>query len=118
MGVRLSNLYLSPMGPRFSNIIIPRLTYDRSLLVMQRELFSVVRAHSDPNIARHLAGIVREVYENISVDIICTALVETGYGGKGELPLVQLIFGLGTEGQRIARFEKCVFSIFSTVMSI
>lgn len=37
MGVRLSNLYpyhLAPMGPRFSNIVIPRLTYDRSLLIM------------------------------------------------------------------------------------
>jgi hypothetical protein len=59
---------------------------------------------------------VREVYENTSVEahgervIVCTALVETGYGGGDELPLVQLIFGLNTEEKRMAWFDKCVLS--------
>lgn len=115
MGVRLTSVMRTishPMGVSFSSGIIPRLTYDRDLLVMQRELASVVHVHTDPEIAKHLAGIVREGYENTSVEahgervIVCTALVETCYGGEDELPLVQLVFGLNTEEKRIAWFDK------------
>lgn len=120
MGVRLTSVMRTispPMGPSFSGSIIPRLTYDRDILIMQQELASVVHIHPDPDIAKHLAGIVREGYENTSVEahgervIVCTALVETCYGGEGELPLVQLTFGLNTEEKRITWLDTWVVSV-------
>ena len=41
---------------------------------------------------------------------MCTALVETGYGGKHEVPLVQLAFGLDTEEKRVAWLDRCLTS--------
>jgi siderophore synthetase component len=124
LGVRLTSAVrtISPpsafLGPRFSSEVVPRLTYDRALLVVQRELASVSHIHPDHEIAKHFAGIVREAYENTCEEehgeraVVCTALVETGYGGKDEVPLVQLAFGLDTEEKRIAWFDKCSTIVF------
>lgn len=118
LGVRLTSAMrtISPpsayLGPQFSSEVVPRLTYDRALLIVQRELASVCHIHSDDGIAKHLAGIVREAYENTCAEehgeraIVCTALVEIGYGGEDEVPLVQLVFGLDTEEKRIAWLDK------------
>lgn len=118
VGVRLTSAlrtilpHAATLGPRFSSAVVPRLTYDRTLLVVQRELASAVHVHSDPEISKHLAGIVREAYENTCAEehnervIVCTALVETGYGGEDEVPLVQSVFGLNTEKKRIKWFGK------------
>lgn len=117
-GIRLTSAVrtISPpsayLGPRFSSEIVPRLVYDRSLLIVQRELASVSSVHPDPEIAKHLSGIVREAYENICEEkygeraIVCTALVETCRSGDKEVPLVQKAFDLDTEEKRIAWLDK------------
>ncbi|KAF8506287.1 IucC family-domain-containing protein [Hysterangium stoloniferum] len=117
-GIRLTSAVrtISPssayLGPRFSSQIVPRLVYDRSLLIVQRELATVSSTNPDPEVAKHLGCIVREAYENICEEehgeraIVCTALVELGYGGNDEVPLVQTAFGLDTEEKRIAWFDK------------
>ncbi|KAF8531371.1 IucC family-domain-containing protein [Gautieria morchelliformis] len=127
LGVRLTSAMrtISPpsafLGPHFSREVVPRLTYDRALLVVQRELASVSHRHSDHEIAKHLAGIVREAYENTCADhgecaIVCTALVETAYSGEAELPLVQLLFGLDTEEKRIAWLDTFVDVFFKAFL--
>ncbi|KIJ27922.1 hypothetical protein M422DRAFT_37526 [Sphaerobolus stellatus SS14] len=127
-GIRLTSAVrtISPpsayLGPRFSSEIVPRLTYDRSLLIVQRELASVSSIHPNPDVAKHLAGIVREAYENICEEkhgeraIVCTALVETGYSGEDEIPLVQKAFNLDTKEKRIAWLDKFVDIFFKAFL--
>lgn len=126
-GIRLTSAVrtISPasafLGPRFSSQIVPHLTYDRSLMIVQKELASVSSVNPDGEIAKHLACIIRECYENTAEAvhkeraIVCTALVETGYSGSDEEPLVQIVFGLDDEKKRVAwlhRFVELFFAAF------
>jgi len=68
--------------------------------------------NSDPEVAKHLGCIVREAYENICEEcfgeraIVCTSLVELGYGGDEEVPLVEKAFGLDNEEKKIAWLDR------------
>lgn len=117
-GVRLTSAVrtISPasafLGPRFSSQVVPNLTYDRQLMIVQKELASVSSVHPDGEIAKHLGCIIRECYENTcEVEhneraIVCTALVETGFGGSDETPLVTIAFDLHDEEKRIAWLDR------------
>lgn len=130
LGVRLTSAMrtISPpsafLGPRFSREVVPRLTYDRGLLIVQRELASISHIHSDQEVAKHLACIVREAYENTCAEkhgeraIVCTALVETGYSGNNDVPLVQLVFGLDTQEKRIAWFDTCAIMLITSFFHV
>lgn len=119
-GIRLTSAVrtISPasafLGPRFSSQVVPHLKYDRSLMIVQKELASVSSVNPDGEIAKHLGCIIRECYENTSEAkrneraIVCTALVETGYSGSDEAPLAQIIFGLDDEKKRIAWLHRYV----------
>ncbi|PPQ77137.1 hypothetical protein CVT25_010831 [Psilocybe cyanescens] len=120
VGVKLTSAVrtISPesayLGPRFSAQVVPRLTMNRNIVTVARELASVVHAHPNGEIAKHCAAIVRECHEDTSEErcerlIVCTALVESGHAGKdGHLPSVTRVFDLDTEEKCAQWLEKFV----------
>ena len=97
------NAYL---GPTFSAQVVPHLKLDHNIVIVAKELASVIHTHPDPKVAEHCAAIVRESHENQSEErgervIVCSALVESGHAGEGgHLPAVIRIFQLDTEEKR------------------
>lgn len=85
---------------------------DQNILIVARELASVVHSNPKGDIAKHCAAIVRECHEDGSEDrnermIVCTSLVESGHTGKdGHLPAVVRVFDLDTEVKRLDWLEK------------
>ena len=118
VGIKLTSAVrtISPpsafLGPRFSSQVVPALHMDRSILTVAKELASVVHKHSDGEIAKHCAAIVRECYELGSEErgerlIVCTSLVERGHiGTDPEEPVVVRAFGLDTEEKRCEWLER------------
>lgn len=104
--VRTIHLETAYIGPRFSAQVVPHLNLDPNLLIVAKELASVIHAHPDQEVAMHCAAIVREAHENNSEErgetiIVCSALVESGHAGEGgHLPAVVRIFQLNTEEKR------------------
>ncbi|KAK0186562.1 IucC family-domain-containing protein [Armillaria mellea] len=102
LGIKLTSAVrtISPasahLGPRFSAQIIPKLTYDRTILTVAEEPVSLIGTHPDPLVARHLACLIRQDHtaESGTIDIVCTALVDTSSP--------QAIFGLSTKESRVA----------------
>ncbi len=102
LGIKLTSAVrtISPasayLGPRFSAQIIPKLTYDRTILTVAEEPVSLIGTHPDPLVARHLACLIRQDHTANSgtIDIVCTALVDTSSP--------QTIFGLATKESRVA----------------
>ncbi|PBK88955.1 hypothetical protein ARMGADRAFT_936425 [Armillaria gallica] len=102
LGIKLTSAVrtISPasayLGPRFSAQIIPKLTYDRTILTVAEEPVSLIGTHPDPLVARHLACLIRQDHTANSgtIDIVCTALVDTSSP--------QAIFGLATKKSRVA----------------
>ena len=91
------------IGPRFSDQVIPHLKLDPDVVIVAKELASVIHAHPDPHVAKHCAAIVREAHSEERGErvIVCTALVESGHAGEGgHLPAVIRIFQLDTEEKR------------------
>ncbi|KAK0495633.1 IucC family-domain-containing protein [Armillaria luteobubalina] len=102
LGIKLTSAVrtISPasayLGPRFSAQIIPKLTYDRTILTVAEEPVSLIGTHPDPLVARHLACLIRQDHtaNSRTIDIVCTALVDTSSP--------QAIFGLTTKESRVA----------------
>ena len=94
------------MGPSFSARVIPHLNLDPDVVIVAKELASVIHAHPDQQIAKHCAAILREAHENHIEErgerlVVCSALVESGHAGEGgHLPAVIRIFQLDTEEKR------------------
>lgn len=124
VGIKLTSAVrtISPQsayfGPRFSSKVVPILELDPEVVTVAKELASVVYDHSDGEIAKHCAAIIRECYENTSEEreerlIVCTSLVESGHAGEGgDIPPVIRVFGLDTEGQRVEWLDKFVSMFF------
>ncbi|KAF8581292.1 hypothetical protein K439DRAFT_1414494 [Ramaria rubella] len=131
LGVRLTSALrtISPpsaqLGVAFCTHVLPRMRFDRTLLEVQREVASVVGVCTEEDMNKHLAGIVRaDCARAGETAIVCTALVEVGYGaapdttpdadttgmdpGKGEIPLVQRVFGLDTPAKRLRWLDTFV----------
>ncbi|RDB25516.1 Uncharacterized protein y4xN [Hypsizygus marmoreus] len=127
VGVKLTSAVrtISPasayLGPRFSKQVVPVLAMDPKIVMVAKELASVVHAHPDGEIAKHCAAIIREAHENTSEErgerlIVCTALVESGHSGEsGDVPAVVRVFELDTEEKRIqwlSKFSRMLFEAF------
>lgn len=122
VGIKLTSAVrtISPesayFGPRFSSTVVPILELDPEVVTVAKELASIVHDHSDGEIAKHCAVIIRECYENTSEErgerlIVCTSLVESGHAGEGgDIPPVIRVFGLDTEDKRVEWLDKYVIS--------
>ncbi|KAJ3840591.1 IucC family-domain-containing protein [Lentinula raphanica] len=105
VGVKISSAlrtishYTADFGPRFSEIVIPRLSIDRNLLTVECEPASAVYRGVEPDVAKHFTAILRNFYQPASGEnvIVCAALLESGHTGtpKG-VSAVEHAFGLDT----------------------
>ncbi|TFK40141.1 IucC family-domain-containing protein [Crucibulum laeve] len=128
VGIKLTSAVrtISPesayLGPRFSAKVVPALNMDQNVVTVAKELASVVHAHSNGEIAKHCAAIVREAHENTSEErgerlIVCTALVESGHSGcDGHLPAVIRVFNLDTERKKVEWLDKFVDVFFKAFL--
>ena len=114
IGVKISSAlrtithFSTNFGPRFSEII-PRLTFDRELLTIEREPASVVYRSADPDVSKHLAVILRAEYQprpNETV-IMCAALLEMDHlGSPPGVAAIQHILQLDSQAKRIQFLDQ------------
>ncbi|KAF5393180.1 hypothetical protein D9757_001345 [Collybiopsis confluens] len=109
VGVKISSAlrtishYTADFGPRFSNIVIPRLSINTNLLAIEREPASAVYRGVAPDLAKHFTAVLRETYKPNADEslVVCAALLETGHVGvPAGVSAVEHAFGLDTAEKR------------------
>ncbi|KAJ3986708.1 IucC family-domain-containing protein [Lentinula detonsa] len=105
VGVKISSAlrtishYTADFGPRFSEIVVPKLSIDRNLLSVECEPASAVYRGVDPDLAKHFTAILRNYYQPRPGEntIVCAALLESGHTGSPKgVSAVEYTFGLDT----------------------
>ncbi|KAH7876973.1 IucC family-domain-containing protein [Lentinula edodes] len=109
VGVKISSAlrtishYTADFGPRFSEIVVPKLSIDPKLLTIECEPASAVYRGVDPDLAKHFTAILRNYFQprNGENVIVCAALLESGHTGslKG-VSAVEHTFGLDTNEKK------------------
>ncbi|KAI8140145.1 IucC family-domain-containing protein [Fennellomyces sp. T-0311] len=97
-------------GPGFSKHVVPRLSYDRQILVLERELASAVYCHPDTDVAKHCACVLREVASSNSdeIHIVSAALMEKTQRPDTEETMVTYALNLDTEEKREKFLDKYI----------
>ncbi|KIK67840.1 hypothetical protein GYMLUDRAFT_238041 [Collybiopsis luxurians FD-317 M1] len=105
VGVKISSAlrtishYTADFGPRFSEIVVPRLSINPKLLTVEREPASAVYCGVAPDLAKHFTAVLRETFhpapdQNV---VVCAALLESGHAGSpAGASAVEHAFGLDT----------------------
>ncbi|KAJ6523991.1 IucC family-domain-containing protein [Mycena capillaripes] len=108
--------------PRFSAQVVPALAMDRRIVMVAKELASVVHTHPDDEVAGHCTAIIREAYDSTSEErgerlIVSSSLSERGHAGEGgHLPSVIRVFELDTEAKRLEWFDRYVRLFFEAFL--
>ncbi|KAG2216433.1 hypothetical protein INT45_002314 [Circinella minor] len=104
--------YTTYFGPGFSEHVVPRLSYDRKVLTIERELASAVYSHPDTDIAKHCSCVLRESVANASSDddtiVVAAALVEKIQKPDTDITLSKHVWNLDTEEKREAFLNRYV----------
>ncbi|PFH53187.1 hypothetical protein AMATHDRAFT_138330 [Amanita thiersii Skay4041] len=109
VGVKISSSlrtishFTASFGPRFSEEIVPKLKYDSDLLKVEPEPASAIYRTTDPDIAKHLAVVLRAEYQPPCGEavIICAGLLECDHRGSPPgVAAIQMILGLDTHEKR------------------
>ncbi|KAJ4479333.1 IucC family-domain-containing protein [Lentinula aciculospora] len=109
VGVKISSAlrtishYTANFGPRFSEIVVPKLSINPNLLTVECEPASAVYRGVDPDLAKHFTAILRNYYQPCSGEavIVCAALLESGHTGSPPgISAVEHAFGLDTNEKR------------------
>ncbi|KAF8626419.1 hypothetical protein AX17_006585 [Amanita inopinata Kibby_2008] len=117
VGVKISSAlrtvshFTTDFGPRFSEELIPKLTYDRELLVVEREPASAIYRSADPDIAKHLSVVLREEYQPRVGEkvMVCAALLEMDHlGCPPGVAAVQHVLGLDSPEKRYRFLDQSV----------
>ncbi|KAI8075150.1 IucC family-domain-containing protein [Gongronella butleri] len=117
LGIKVSSAlrtitpFSTHFGPGFSEDVVPRLTYDKNVLSIERELASAVYKHDDTDVAKHCSCVVREAFEyEAGADAIipCAALVEKIQQPDTHVALVEHTLGLDTYEKRVAFLDRYV----------
>ncbi|KAF7722628.1 hypothetical protein EC973_002900 [Apophysomyces ossiformis] len=118
LGVKISSAlrtvspYLAYFGPGFSRDVVPKLTYDRTKLTIERELGSAVYNSNDYDIAKHCSCVIREAHEyaedNQDTIVPCAALVEKIQRPDTDETLLTHVWGLDTKEKRVAFLDRYV----------
>ncbi|KAI9316815.1 IucC family-domain-containing protein [Dichotomocladium elegans] len=120
MGIKVTSAmrtmtpFTTYFGPGFSANIVPRLSYDRKILNIERELASAVYLHHDPDVAKHCSCLVREAIEfqhernDDDAIIVCAALMEKVQQPDTRRTLVEHVWKLDTEAKRAAFLDRYV----------
>lgn len=99
--------YTTYFGPGFSANVVPRLSYDRKILTIERELASAVYRHEDTDVAKHCSCVVRETIEHEGeINVVAASLVEKIQKPDTDETLSRHVWGLDTEEKRIAFLDR------------
>lgn len=99
--------YTTYFGPGFSANVVPRLSYDRKILTIERELASAVYRHEDTDVAKHCSCVVRETIEHDGeINVVAASLVEKIQKPDTDETLSRHVWGLDTEEKRIAFCDR------------
>lgn len=118
LGVKISSAlrtvtpFTTYFGPGFSKLV-PKLTYDRDVLYVERELGTISYRHEDSDVAKHCSSVIREAIEyspeyKDDLFIPCGALVEKIQKPDTDETLVTRVWGLDTEEKKAAFLERYV----------
>ncbi|CEP15762.1 hypothetical protein [Parasitella parasitica] len=118
LGIKISSAlrtvtpFTTYFGPGFSKIV-PKLTYDRTVLYVERELGTISYRHEDSDVAKHCSSVVREAIEyspeyKDELFIPCGALVEKIQRPDTDETLVTRVWSLDTNEKRVAFLESYV----------
>ncbi|RCH85310.1 hypothetical protein CU098_006734, partial [Rhizopus stolonifer] len=118
LGVKISSAlrtvtpFTTYFGPGFSKIV-PKLTYDASVLAIERELGTITYRHEDTDVAKHCSSVIREAFEydpeyRDDLFIPCGVLVEKIQRPDTDETLVTHVWGLDTEEKRVAFLTRYV----------
>ncbi|KAK1219366.1 hypothetical protein PQX77_017890 [Marasmius sp. AFHP31] len=109
--LRTISYFTADFGPRFSRDIVPKLCIDPTLLTIECEPASAVYKGVDPDLAKHLTAVVRDVYEPRPGEnvIICAALLDWGHSGIPDgVSAVEHILKLDTEPKRRSFLDRYI----------
>ncbi|KAG2182392.1 hypothetical protein INT43_007322 [Umbelopsis isabellina] len=100
-------------GPRFSEHVVPRLTINKQILQIERELASACYKHDDFDVAKHCSCVVRDSFEsrneaNGETVVVCAALVEKCQTPDSNVSLVENVWGLDTEEKKIKFLDRYI----------
>ncbi|KAF7727683.1 hypothetical protein EC973_007238 [Apophysomyces ossiformis] len=118
LGIKISSAlrtitpFSTYFGPGFSFDVVPKLTYDKKKLTIERELGSAVYNHEDFDEAKHCSCVIREAFEyaedNRDLIVPCAALVEKIQRPDTDETLLTHTWGLDTEEKRIAFLDRYI----------
>ncbi|GAA5796125.1 IucC family-domain-containing protein [Helicostylum pulchrum] len=119
LGVKISSAlrtvtpFTTYFGPGFSYDVVPKLTYDQSILTVERELGTVAYAHDDSDISKHCSSVIREAIEydpEFKDDLFlpCGVLVEKIQRPDTDETLLTHLWDLDTEEKRIDFLKRYV----------
>lgn len=120
LGIKVSSAlrtvtpFTTYFGPGFSANVVPKLSYDRKVLTVERELASITYRHPDTDVAKHCSCVIREAveYEESNLEangdaiIVAAALVEKIQKPDTDETLVTHVWGLDTEERRAAFLDR------------
>ena len=116
--LRIISVYSTYFGPGFSANVVPRLTYDRSILTVERDLASAIYRHDDPHMAKHCSCILREAVEYPTDEsaaddafVVTGSLVEKIQKPDTDETLATHVWKLDTEEKREAFLDRYVFKV-------
>ncbi|KAI8636368.1 IucC family-domain-containing protein [Parasitella parasitica] len=118
LGIKISSAlrtvtpFTTYFGPGFSKLV-PKLTYDRDVLYVERELGTICYRHDDSDVAKHCSSVIREAIEyspeyKDDLFIPCGVLVEKIQKPDTDETLVTRVWGLDTKEKRIAFLERYI----------
>ncbi|KAF9484378.1 hypothetical protein BDN70DRAFT_903720 [Pholiota conissans] len=118
VGVKISSSlrtishFTANFGPRFSKEIVPKLAINPGILTVELESSSAVYRTTDPDVAKHFAAVVREVYQPASpneVVIVVAALLEINHANVPPgISAVQHVLQLDTVQKREAFLNQYI----------
>lgn len=112
LGVKISSAlrtvtpFTTYFGPGFSYDVVPKLTYDRDILTVERELGTVSYTHEDSDISKHCSSVIREAVEyspeyKDDLFVPCGALVEKIQRPDTDETLLTRVWNLDTQEKRV-----------------
>jgi siderophore synthetase component len=118
LGVKISSAlrtvtpFTTYFGPGFSKVV-PKLTYDRDVLVVERELGTISYRHEDSDISKHCSSVIREAIEynpeyKDDLFVPCGALVEKIQKPDTDETLLTRVWSLDSEKKRVEFLTRYV----------
>ncbi|OBZ85715.1 Uncharacterized protein y4xN [Choanephora cucurbitarum] len=119
LGIKISSAlrtvtpFTTYFGPGFSENVVPKLTYDASVLAIERELGTITYNIEDTDIAKHCSSVIREALEydpqyKDDLFIPCGVLVEKIQRPDTDETMVTHVWGLDTEEKRVEFLNRYV----------